>query len=163
MRKNFVVISTILAMVLAPLVASVVPGRWEKVATLSAGTPVVVRLVSGDRYEVAFEFLTDDDLVVTDDAGTTVQLPTADVVEVSREIEDSTMNGTLIGTGVGFGVGFATAVAYEKSVTASGFRLAEENLSLALLTGLLGAGGGALAGWAVDRSTKETDVLYAAP
>lgn len=80
----------------------------------------------------------------------------------AERVPDSTRNGTLIGTGVGFGIGFGTMVAVEKSVTASGFELAEENLSLAILGGLIGAGAGAVSGWAIDRHGPTHEVLYKA-
>jgi len=145
------------------LAAAVIPGRWDKVAALAQGTAVVVRLDSGDRLAVDFEELTIVELKVRDESGARLSFPKPAVAEVFVESQDPNTNGTLIGTAVGFGTGFGATVAFEKSVTASGFRLEEENLSLAILGGLIGAGAGALTGWALDRSTKEKDILYAAP
>ena len=163
MFKKLSVALTLTSLFLATLTAAVVPGRWDKVTTVDAGTDVIVLMLGGDRLEVAFEEYSDKELTVRTRDGDLLRLPTSDIMQVSREVEDRRTNGTLIGTGVGFGIGFGTTVALERSVTASGFRLEEENLSLAILGGAIGAGAGALLGWALDGATRTEEILYAVP
>lgn len=162
MSRHILIQAFTFSLISSGLLAGVVPGRWDKVAVLPEGEPIIVRLASGERLEVEFADVDDQQLRVTSESGA-LRFPIDHVTEVSREVADSTTNGTLIGTAAGFGIGFGATVAFEQSVTASGFRLEEENLGLAILGGLIGAGAGAVTGWAVDRSTKEKDVLYLAP
>jgi hypothetical protein len=144
--------------------AGVVPGRWEKLEALETGSKIIVFLRPGDRLECTLQENTEEYLVVSTEEERDLKLPKDTIEKITgpRVIEDSTGNGTWIGAGIGFGVGFASMVAWEKSKTASGYSLAEENLGWALLGGTIGALGGALVGRAIDAGTKSYEVLYSA-
>ena len=146
------------------LLADVVPGRWEKVAKLSQGETVIVTLKTDDRIEGRFQGLSEVALAIRTDPAEERIFRKEDIAMVlsGQAVEDSTLNGSLIGAAAGFGAGFLAVVAWEKSVTASGYRLAEENLAVALLGGGLGAGVGALVGYLMDKSHKAHEVLYEA-
>ncbi len=156
-------LAVLAALLATSLQAGVIPGRWDKVDSLDLPVDVIVLLQEGKRVEGSLTAQTVESLLIqTRRDSLTLQKRTIRRVMKAERIPDSTRNGTLIGTGVGFGIGFGTMVAVEKSVTASGFELAEENLSLAILGGLVGAGAGAVSGWAIDRHQPTHEVLYKA-
>lgn len=160
-------ITVLLAVTILPthlLPAAVIPGRWEKVQTLEAGSEIIVSLQQGDRFKCLLKEVADEHLVVTREDQSELRLlrPAIRKVTSAEAIDDSTRSGTLIGLGVGFGVGFVTTVAFERSKTASGYSLADENLGWALLGGAIGAAGGALVGRALDAGKKNYEVLYEA-
>ena len=152
------------ALLATSLQAGVIPGRWDKVDSLDLPVDVIVLLKEGKRVEGSLTVRTEESLLIQTSRRDTLTLQRRTIRRVMKaeRTPDSTRNGTLIGTGVGFGIGFGTMVAVEKSVTASSFELAEENLSLAILGGLIGAGVGAVSGWAIDRHEPTHEVLYKA-
>ena len=55
-------VSLILAgLISMPAQAEVIPGRWEKVADLDLGTPIIVELKNGDQVEGSFEGLSESE------------------------------------------------------------------------------------------------------
>ncbi len=150
------------AVLITSLQAGVVPGRWDKVDNLALPVDVIVMLKEGERVEGSLTNRTVESLLIQTSSAysQTVQRGMVRRVMKAERVPDSTRNGTFIGSGVGFGIGFGTTVALERSVTASGFRLAEENLSLAILGGLIGAGAGAVTGWAIDHYEPSHETLY---
>lgn len=144
------------------LSADVVPGRWDKVEELEVGSQIIVFLQQGDRLECELLEVTGEYLVVLTEGERDLKLRKQTIEKITRPqgIKDSTGNGTWIGAGIGFGVGFGGMVAWEKSKTASGYRLAEENLGWALAGGAIGAVGGALIGRAIDAGNETYEVVY---
>ena len=146
------------------LQGGVIPGRWDKVESLDLPVEVIVILEQGRRVEGSLSERTDKELVIETSRTDPFILKRSAIRRVlrARTVSDSTRDGTLLGTGLGFGIGFGTTVALEKAATASGFELAEENLTFAILGGLIGAGAGAAMGWAADRYRQTHEVLYTA-
>lgn len=163
--KRFLFLFIFAALWAAWAQADVIPGRWDKVDALAEQSPVVVILKQGDRIEGSLLASTADAVTIQVEPGRQLTLEKQSILKVTsaEKRPDSTRNGTLIGAGVGFGIGFGALVAFEKSETASGFELAEENLNLAILGGLVGCAIGAAAGWAIDKSHTAEEVLYRAP
>lgn len=166
MRANSALILAVLHLFcFTGLQADVIPGRWEKVDALPSGSPIIVILKQGDRMEGLLQASTADSISLEIGTNRNMRLEKRSILKVlsADKTDDSTRNGTLIGAGIGFGAGFATMVAVEKSKTASGFELAEENLGLAVVGGLVGSAVGAVTGWAIDKNHSDNEVLYRAP
>ena len=157
-------LTVLTAVLMTSLQAGVVPGRWDKIDNLTLPVDVIVILKEGERVEGSLTEKTVESLLIQTSSAYSQTLQRSRIRRVMKaeRAPDSNRNGTLIGSGVGFGIGFGTTVALEKSATASGFELAEENLSLAILGGLIGAGAGAVTGWAIDRYEPSHEVLYKA-
>lgn len=164
-RFTFAIVSALAVLSVHSLFAGVVPGRWEKMEALKSGATIIVFLQGGERLECIYQAVTEDHLVVAsaDQANLTIPKATISKVTGAQLIQDSTRNGTWIGAGIGFGTGFLGMVAVEKSKTASGYSLAEENLGFALAGGLVGAAAGAVTGRIIDGQMKASEVLYRAP
>ena len=139
------------------LTAEVIPGRWEKVEALQSGSRIIIHLQSGDRVEGEFKNLGLKELTVVDVNGSEVSLPKSGIGRVTslEEYEDAPLNGTLIGLGVGIGGGAVL-----------GWGLSERlDITTAVtvpIFGAIGAGVGALVGYAADKSYKGKRLLYKA-
>jgi hypothetical protein len=162
MKSRILTFVVALGLTNTSLSAGVVPGHWDKVETLERGSQIIVFLQQGDRLECALRDHTEEYLVVVTEEGRDLKLPKKTIEKITgpQVIEDSKSDGTWIGAGIGFGVGFGGMVAWEKSKTASGYSLAEENLGWALAGGAIGAVGGALIGRAIDAGNETYEVVY---
>ena len=77
------------------------PGNWAKVESLSSGTSISVKMISGDRMDGTYVKLDEDNIHIMIDSQTRYY-PKKDVAEILlRKINDSNMNGTLWGLGIG--------------------------------------------------------------
>ena len=100
-KSRTAVIVLILAGLLAvPARAQVIPGRWEKVAVLSFGTPITVDLKNGDRIQGKSEELSPSELFLRTHSAQAV-IPKSEIQRVTTLEPDSRANGTLIGAGIG--------------------------------------------------------------
>lgn len=128
--------------------ADVIPGRWEKVASVEAGTVVSVKLGSGETLEGIFQELTPQAVVIH--VGTNIlSVERHHVVEIRRlDLRPSRHRGWLLpaaGFGVGFLIGFGSGddgVFYDFTAEANG-----------LFPGGIGAG----TGWLIDRILDHRD------
>lgn len=136
------------------LPAGVIPGRWEKVDALSSGKPISVTLKPGDRLMVRFKSATPDSLTVVDPSGHELTLPKSQVQLITRD-DDGVTDGTLTGMAAGFAAGAAFGAFIGRAF--------ENTLGGIGIFGGISAGIGALVGYSVDRSHKESEVLYLAP
>jgi hypothetical protein len=140
-----------------------IPGRWEKVDALQRGTSISILLKNTQVILGAFNSVTPDELVVDQDSGGELRLAKIDVQKVIQpRVRDRLRNGVLIGTGVGFASGFVALYAYDRALTASGYRFDSEAVAIYLQGGLIGAGIGALTGTLVDAAIKRDQVLFQA-
>jgi len=137
--------------------AEVIPGSWEKVVVLRTGSPVVVTLMDGARFEGAFRSLSPGELGLTDSAGLDFGVATSNIrrIVVKGERDDLT-NGALIGAGIGLGTA-ATILAVIAS--GDGYVLASVKWGAPLL---LSAVGGVI-GIFVDRAHGNDQVVYVRP
>jgi hypothetical protein len=156
-QKHFIVLFLTLTPFFQPLLAGIVPGRWEKVEALPAGSAIIVYLESGDRILGSFNRLEANSLTLTDLEGKSASLPRQGIRKItSPERTDKTMDGTLIGLAVGFGAGAAVGAA-------SADRLDLVKGGAIVSFGAIGAGVGALAGWIIDDTRKNEEVYYRSP
>ena len=158
--KSAVGISFLALALLFPvrLDAQVIPGRWEKLDTTAPGTEIIVRLQTSMSIEGTFQGSTPDEVVVVADAGNSMNVAKADVLEITtaQTYGDSLTNGALIGGGIGLGVALGLLAA-----AGSGEGYVLESAKWA--APLLGFGAGLGAGIAIDASRKSREVLYRAP
>jgi uncharacterized protein YcfJ len=143
-------ILTIAFLAISSLTAAVVPGRWEKVESLSEGTALIVELNSGDRLQGALAEVNELEIVlltVSDE----LRLLKTTVVKVTRmeKVNDRAWDGAAGGAFIGAVIGGAGAATAEGSSVAA--------------NAAVGAAIGGLIGFALDKVVKKTDVLYVAP
>jgi hypothetical protein len=145
--------------------AGLIPGRWDKVDQLPAGTAIVVHLFSGEKLEANFIRTSPDSLDFTLAGGPERHIPKSEVREVSRaeKTRDSLKNGLLIGTGAGFAIGFCGLAAFNAHETASGPIWDTEAVSTYAGAGVLGGLIGALVGIGIDSAVKTQEQLFRAP
>ena len=136
--------------------ADVVPGRWEKVDSQVAGTPLVFILKSGERIGGVFKKSEADSLTVAEAGVSERRILKADIgrVESSQRVT-SVKHDTL----VGMVCGFAPAAVFGVLIG----RAFENTTAGVVLFGGIGAGIGAAVGYAVGKATQERiEVLYIA-
>ena len=107
MKMNRSSILLVLAVLfVTSLQARPIPGRWEKVASLSSGIRIVLKWKSGDKVEYVYRASRDDQLLVSDLVGNELEIPKSQVKKIERGIpsNDNLVDGTLWGAGIGFGV-----------------------------------------------------------
>lgn len=145
-----------------PLMAGVVPGRWEKVAALPAGKPIVVTLKAGERIECSFESLAPDALSISDFGGNRRKLPRSEVrrIVAAEKHDDRVRDGAIVGavTGLAGGLAVGSAIYFGQGSE----KEKPEAAGFILPFGPFGAGVGALVGYLADRSHRGHEVLYEA-
>lgn len=154
-QKCMSLVAMVLLLAESVQAAGVVPGKWSKVEMLAAGTPIEVKLKSGDRIVCAFRNSDALALVVSDLQGSEQRLRKEDVARITgtEPCNDSVANGLWIGFGVGAGLGLLGGLAMRDE-----FESAAYIPLAALLYGAMGMGVGAL----VDYAIKGHEVLYEA-
>jgi len=156
-RQKYMSLATMILLLVQLLqAAGVVPGKWSKVDMLAAGTPIEVKLKSGDRMVCAFRNSDAQALVVSDLQGSEQRLRKEDVARITgtEPFRDSVANGLWIGLGVGAGLGLLGGLAVASDDPEA---IAYIPLALAIY-GAAGMGIGAL----VDHAIKGHEVLYEA-
>ena len=131
---------------------------WSKVAALSSGSKLSVKLKNGKTINGTLSSVSDNTLSLT--AKNAVDIKREDVRTVHEVIKKSSATkAALIGTGVGAGAG-AAAGAITDASNDDGF----EKLDSAATAGLavVGAGVGALVGYFIGRSGAKRVLVYEA-
>jgi hypothetical protein len=139
-----------------PRSAAPIPGSWDKVEGLGLGSPLVVTLKSGDRFEGALKGLTLGGLTLTAPSGQEFQVPRSKVGSIVAKVKDGLTNGGLIGAGVGLG---AAVVALAIAGSRDGYVLPSAKWGAPLLL----SGVGSLGGMLVDRAHNRQQLVYVAP
>jgi hypothetical protein len=166
-RRTLLGLVAVMALIGAPAPASTVSAQaiseWERVDALPQGARVRITRASGERHAYLFRRATADALVVTRETGTGADeiLPKSDVTKVVRHgVRDSSADGTAVGALAGFGIGVGLmAIAYANACDTCD---PPAFWALGGPAGAVGAGGGALVGYLIDRKREGTQVLYLA-
>lgn len=136
--------------------AETIPGRWELVAALDAGTAIAVKSFGNDPVEGAFVKLDPEYLILSDAQNPEIRILKNQVLEVTRHKTKRFWTVTKFGAIAGFAAGLTAGLAAgDDGVfddTSAG--------SNGLILGAIGAGAGALIGKAVESSRKEQVVIY---
>jgi hypothetical protein len=135
--------------------AGVVPGSWEKVEPLPAGSPLVVTLKTGGQVEGAFKALQPDTLTLADPAGKELIVPRSAVLRIAARASDKLTNGAVVGAGIGLGAAL-TVLAIVASE--DGYVLPSAKWAAPLLL----SGLGSLVGILADRAHKIDEVIHVA-
>jgi hypothetical protein len=136
--------------------AGPISGSWDKVEGLRVGSPLVVTLKSGDRFEGALKGLTRGGLTLTAPSGQEFEVPRSEVGRIVAKAKDGLTNGGLIGAGAGLG---AAVVALAIAGSRDGYLLPSAKWGASLLL----SGVGSLGGMLVDRAHKRQQLVYVAP
>jgi hypothetical protein len=133
---------------------------WQRVMNLAAGTPMTVKMKTGDRYNGSFVVAVTDGLSMDSDErahpGRITRrrdLVRGEIREVRRlEKLKSALAGAAIGGGVGAGIGIAVDAAARSNE--------DQGLATAVFTLL-----GAVLGWMIARHTSlvKGERIYVAP
>ena len=157
--RPFVVV-VVVASLLVSSVSVAAQGQtndWSKVAALSSGSNLSVKLKTGKTVNGTLNSVTDSTISLTA-KNASVDIKRDDVRSVHEVVKKSSATkATLIGTGVGAGAG-AAAGAIGDSNNDDGF----EKLDSAATAGLavVGAGVGALVGYFIGRSGNKRVLVY---
>lgn len=156
-------IFAVLAMALRlPLAqADTIPGRWELVESLKANTQINVKTFAGEALSGPFQRLEAEYLILMNESGAESRISKAQIREITRdkERERKFWTGTKIGALAGFGAGFIIGyvagddgIFYDFTAGFNGWVL-----------GGLGAGAGAIIGYASVSAGRSPEILYKAP
>jgi len=134
--------------------ADVIPGRWDKVASLIPGTRIVVQMESGDSIQGEFVFTTAESLAIDIETNNRTTVPKK---AVSRVLEEKKGHRrTLLGTVIGGTAGALTGVAISGRFDETFF--ARRDL-MALSCGGIGALAGALIGRSIGTDDHQ-EVIF---
>lgn len=159
LSRPFVVV-VVVASLLLSAVSVAAQGQtndWSKVAALSSGSNLSVKLKTGKTVNGTLNSVTDSTISLTA-KNAPVDIKRDDVRSVHEVVKKSSATkAALIGTGVGAGAG-AAAGAISDSNHDDGF----EKLDSAATAGLavVGAGVGALVGYFIGRSGNKRVLVY---
>jgi len=154
MRIQLVVLSVVFLFVTALGLADVIPGRWEKVDQLEAGSALVLELTAGDRIECEFVSSTPEELTIETDEGRRQPIPKASIARIS--LVKPRKNRAVIGAAIGAGAGVATGLAVSSQFDETFFARGD---LMALTCGAIGALTGALIGNAASRPEQQEVVF----
>lgn len=154
MRIRLIALSVVWIFVTSMAIADVIPGRWEKVDALEAGSPLILELVAGDRIDGEFVASTPEDLTIRRQEGNPQTLPKSAIAQISlvRRAKHRAAIGAAIGAGAGVATGLAISSGFDETFFARGDLMA-------LTCGGIGALTGALIGNAVGRPEQQEVVF----
>lgn len=159
LSRPFVVVVVVASLLLSAIsvAAQGQTNDWSKVAALSSGSNLSVKLKTGKTVNGTLNSVTDSTISLTA-KNAPVDIKRDDVRSVHEVVKKSSATkAALIGTGVGAGAG-AAAGAIGDSNNDDGF----EKLDSAATAGLavVGAGVGALVGYFIGRSGNKRVLVY---
>lgn len=151
-------LALIASLLLSPVAsAQTASGDWSALKAVEAGSKLSVKLKTGKTVEGRLTGVSDDGLSLTV-GGRPTELKAVEVLRIHRVGGSSAKKGALIGLAVGGGAGLAVGVAADSS--SDGFEKFDDAAAAGLA--VLGAGAGALIGYAVGRSRRKRVLVYEA-
>ena len=137
--------------------AEVIPGKWQKVDLLPAGSPIIIKTRYGEKLECAYFDSNRESILIVETGAGQRRIRKEDVESIiAQKYDDRLLNGALIGLSVGVAVALLTAALSKDALHRSRVDIA---LFGSALFGLSGMGIGAL----VDFHHKGSEVIYVAP
>ena len=148
----------IASMLMSPVVsAQTATGDWSALKSVATGSKLSVKLRTGKTVEGRLTGVSDDALSLTV-GGRPAELKAVEVLRVHRVGGSSAKKGALVGLAVGGGAGLAVGLA--GSSVDDSFNELDAPITAGLT--VLGAGAGALVGYAVGRSRRKRVLVYQA-
>ena len=146
------------SLLLSPVVsAQTVTDRWSALKAVAAGSKLEVKLKDGKTLKGRLTGVSDEALSLTA-GGKPTDLKAVEVLSVHRVGGSSAKTGALVGAAVGGGAGLTLGLA--GSAADDGFNDLDAPITAGLT--VLGAGAGALIGYAVGRSRRKRVLVYEA-
>ena len=157
-RKRLTITLVLVTALLLPSVTlaqgtSVSTNDWSSLRTVASGSKLEIKLKNGKSVKGKLSSVSDNALSLSV-SNKPVDLNRQDVLSVYQVSGKSARKPTLIGLGVGAGAGAVIGAAGNDS---DGFFISRGQLAAGL--GVLGAGAGALVGFAIGKSRKKKRVL----
>ena len=153
---TFVVVASLLLSAVS-VAAQGQTNDWSKVAALSSGSNLSVKLKTGKTVNGTLNSVTDSTISLTA-KNAPVEIKRDDVRSVHEVVKKSSATkATLIGTGVGAGAGAATGAIVDSS-NDNGFEKLDSAATAVLA--VAGAGVGALVGYFIGRSGNKRVLVY---
>ena len=151
-------LALIASLLLSPVAsAQTASGDWSALKSVVAGSKLSVKLKTGKTVEGRLTGVSDDGLSLTV-GGRPTELKAVEVLRIHRVGGSSAKKGALIGLAVGGGAGLAVGLAGSSADDSFNDLDAPVTAGLAVL----GAGAGALIGYAVGRSRRKRVLVYEA-
>lgn len=150
------VLVLVASLLLSPVAsAQSATGDWSALKAVASGSKLSVKLKSGRTVEGRLAAVSDDSLSLTA-GGKPTELKAAEVSKVYTVGGSSAKKGALVGLAVGAGAGLAVGLAGSSADDSF------NDLDAPITAGLtvLGAGAGALIGYAVGRSRRKRLLVY---
>jgi hypothetical protein len=148
----------IASLLLTPVASAQTAGSdWTALKAVETGSKLSVKLKTGKTVEGRLTSVSDDALTLTV-GGRPTELKAVEVLRVHRVGGSSAKKGALIGLAVGGGTGLAVGLA--GSSADDGFNELDAPVTAGLA--VLGAGAGALIGYAIGRSRRKRVLIYEA-
>ncbi len=136
--------------------AEVIPGKWQKVDMLEAGSPIIIKTKYGEKLKCTYFDSNRESLLIVENGGGQRRIRKEDVESVIAEkYDDRLFNGAVIGLSVGVGATLLTAALSKDSPQRNRVNLAVFG---SILFGLTGMGIGSL----VDFHHRGSEVIYTA-
>ena len=136
--------------------AETIPGRWELVASLEAGTEITVKSFANEPVQGAFLKLDPEYLILSDPLNPEIRVLRNQVIEVIRVQTKKFWTATKIGALSGFAAGLVVGLAAGDDGVFDDMSAGSNGLIL----GGIGAGAGALVGKAVETTRRQEVVIY---
>jgi hypothetical protein len=136
--------------------AEVIPGRWQLVDMLPAGSPVTIKTTAGEQVSCLYFYSDRESVLVVENQGSQRRIPKS-IIEsvVAEKYDDSIRNGALLGAAAG--VGFAVIAAIAPGDMTHRTRVNVGTFG-SVLFGLCGMGVGAL----LDFHHRGRELIYQA-
>ena len=139
-------------------VADTIPGRWELVESLAAGTPITVKSFASDPVQGPYLRLEPEYLVLGETSNSEIRILRNQVIEVVRLKQQRSWKPTKIGIVAGLAAGLTIGFAAGNDGIFDGKSAGWNGLIL----GGIGAGAGALVGAAIETAHQRPVVIYKA-
>lgn len=137
--------------------AQTATGEWSSVKAVETGSKLSIKIKNGKTVGGRLTAVSDDALTLTS-GGRQTELKTVEVSKVYRLGGSSAKKGALVGLAVGGGAGLAVGLAGSSADDSF------DELDAPITAGLtvLGAGAGALVGYAIGRGRRKRVLVYEA-
>lgn len=157
-RQFAPIVILVISLLLSPitLMAQTATSDWSRLASMPAGNKLSVKLRNGKKIDGILSSVSDTAVTLLR-KNTTTEVKRDDIKTVHQLGGASVTKSTLIGLGVGTGAGAIVGVAVRDNDSF----LDLDNVATAAIT-VIGAGVGALTGYAIGATRKKRVLIYEA-
>ena len=134
--------------------AEVIPGKWQKVDLLPAGSPIIIKTRFGEKLECSYFDSNRESILVVENGRSQRRIRKEDVESIiAQKYDDRLLNGAVIGLSAGVAAALLTA-----ALDKDGLHRNRVNMAVfgSVLFGLAGMGIGTL----IDYHHRGSEVIY---